>query len=312
MPEWLRSLVLSSSRWKGMRHLVIHDCSGITDKLLERLSATSPLLVTVSIRAAPAVTGRGMRLPALQELMLEGCDVDDAAVAAITSACRALLALTLCGAARLRLLPIRSGSLLTLKLLQCAALEDAGIAAACAGCPALQALYVNECARLEQPSVRSAELRRLHLGECAQLTSATFSSSHWSTPSLTCLTIAHCRQPNLFLDHAGWPPSLLDVTLDRCTALSDEAVGRLGQVCSRLERLVVRSCPRIRAPALEGPCLTELDFGSCEQLSTQAIAAVLPRCPNLARLELAGCDLVHTAELSEDAQVRLLRMSQGK
>lgn len=309
MPKWLRSLVLSSSRLRGVRHLVIHECSGMTDELLERVSASSPLLVTVSIRSAPAITGHGLRLPALQELVLEDCDVDDGAMAAMATDCQSLVSLTLCGAARLRLLPIRSGSLVTLNLMQCEALEDDAIAAACAGCSALQALHVNECSRLEQPSFRSPELRRLHLGECDGLSAATFSPSHWATPSLTCLSITHCRQPDLNLDHAGWPASLRDVTLDHCTALSDQALRRLSQLCARLERLVVRSCPRVRAPELDAPCLTELDFGSCDQLCTQAVAAVLERCPRLARLELAGCDMVHTAELMETARAQLSQIS---
>jgi hypothetical protein len=116
MPRWLRSLVLSSSSMRGVRHLVIHECSGLTDELLERLFASAPLLVSVSIRSAPAVTGHGLRLPALQDLVLQDCDVDDDAVAAAVSDCQSLLSLTLGGAARLRLLPIRSRSLSTLNL----------------------------------------------------------------------------------------------------------------------------------------------------------------------------------------------------
>jgi hypothetical protein len=195
---------------------------------------------------------------------------------------------------------------------QCEALEDGAIAAACAGCSALQALHLNECGRLAAPCVRSAQLRKLHVGECAGLTAATFGPSHWDTPALTCLSIAHCRQPCLDLDQAGWPASLLDVSLDRCTALSDQALQRMVLFCQGLQRLVVRSCPRVQAPQLNSLCLTELDFGSCEQLCTRGVAGVLQGCPRLVRLELSGCDMVHVAELPPDAQAQLLRLCPGE
>lgn len=292
VPRWIISVTLSSSRMGRVEHVTVHECPGTTDALLSRLGGAAHGLLTLRIRSAPAVTGRALRLSRLQELVLEGCDVDDASATALSSGCPALLSLTVRGASRLCDAPISSPSLRRVSLQKCRLLVDATITAICEGCPALQELRAEECPSVVEPAARSLSLRRLEFEECSGLAASALSSSHLSTPALTSLSLAYCRQPGLVLDDAAWPPELQRVKLDGCHALTDHALGRLCSMSVRLEALSARSCPLLRSPHISGASLVEVDLGSCEGLVSDALRDLLDVCPSLSGIDVSGASLV--------------------
>jgi len=301
LPRWVLTLLLSVANPHAVRHLVAHNCSGVTDQLLCRLCAAAPGIETMSLRSATdgGFTGHGVRLAALQQLQLEGSGVDDEAVAQITAGCPALYGLTLVGAPRLCAVPVRSTSIRVVRLQRCERVSDAAIGAICEGCCGLEVLHIDECRALTAPVLHSPTLTRLHLGECSGLENAVLSGACFRLPALSALSVTYCSQPGLTFDDAAWPASLRDIALDGCAALSDAALGRLSRMCSRLERLAARSCQQLQAPLVESISLTEIDFGSCEHLAPSGVAVVLAGCPRLIRLELGGCDQLQSQELSQ-------------
>ena len=111
LPMWMKRLLLSEARLKQVRHVVVSDCTGVTDAQLALLCVGAPQLLSLTASGCREMSADQLRAPHLTALTLINCGVTDAAAGAIGSSCPQLLELALLQCPRLRAPSIASATL---------------------------------------------------------------------------------------------------------------------------------------------------------------------------------------------------------
>jgi hypothetical protein len=249
---------------------VLAGCAGAL-RLLSLVGCTS--LSAAGIEAALRRCPGG--LPALQSLVLGGCDVDDAGVLrAVAAACPALV---------------------SIDLWNCGGVTAVGVAALTAGCARLSSINLRECRNCEGSVLRTSALPPLHtldFGFAGALEDADLQAAlvgpHMQS-SLRCLNVGGpaCRITERSL--AALPPCLAALDLSECASIRRfGALERLGQ----LHSLSLEGCD-VPAEELLRICaacpLTSLNVAEAKQLGDATLVAVVRALPRLLSLELRGC-----------------------
>lgn len=170
LPPWMVRHLLSEARLRQVNHVVVSDCSGVTDEQVCMLCMGAPELRSLTCRSCPALYAQGLRAAHLTALTLVECGITDAAATELGRSCPCLRKLALLQCRELRRPSMASATLATLSLQGSAGLEDEAVAALCAGCPELEELDLSECGALACPHLAGgARLRVLRLEMCGGL-----------------------------------------------------------------------------------------------------------------------------------------------
>ena len=328
LPMWMKRLLLSEARLRQVRHVVVSDCTGVTDAQLALLCVGAPHLVSLTASGCHEMSADQLQAQDLTALTLINCGVTDASASAMGRSCPQLLELALLQCPRLRAPTIASATLTSISLQGCAELLDAAVASLCAGCPRLESLDLSECRALTRPRPSGAELRKLRLEECSGLASGALEALS-ELPGLTALSLAYCRQLGLgeLINEGGgegggegesggdggadwrvpWPPSLRKLDVASCGAWFDDAAAAwLRERCACIEELRLSGCTGLVAPPLGSSSLRSLELVGCDAITADAVHAALRRSPDLRSLDIRGCDTV-----GEDLGANALEVPDG-
>ena len=295
LPLWVARMLLTEKRLRDVKHVVATDCSGITDALVELLCTNAHGLISLRVVNCGSALRCTVDLPAaIEELVLVGVAIDDAAASAICagSRCPALRVLHLKHCTELRSPWLGQSRLADVSLVG-TGVDDAAVQALCFASPELRALDLSECDGLRAPTPSTPGLESLVLEQCTRLSERALHGIGGAV-ALTRLSLSY--SPTALLGAAAdapWPPFLRELRLAGCgAAVDDAAVARLCERCTALETLVLSGCTSLVAPPLRGASLTALELRNCESLTTEALAAALEACPQLRRLDIVGCESV--------------------
>ena len=272
-------------RCRQLETLFLGGCDGLGDGggLGAMLAGCAGALRLLSLVGCTSLSAAGIEaalrrcpggLPALQSLVLGGCDVDDAGVLrAVAAACPALA---------------------SIDLWNCGGVTAVGVAALAAGCARLSSINLRECRNCEGSVLRMSALPPLHtldFGFAGALADADLQAAlaGRQQSSLRCLNVGGpaCRITERSL--AALPPCLAALDLSECACIRRfGALERLGQ----LHSLSLEGCD-VPAEELLRICaacpLTSLNVAEAKQLGDATLVAVVRALPRLLSLELRGC-----------------------
>jgi len=129
-------------------------------------------------------------------------------------------------------------------------------------------------------------------------------------PHLKSLNLAHCTITDGFLIALSrFAPSLTNIRLDGCTALTDSALAFLAEACPQLTDLSVAGChfgdTGLESVARGLPQLTFLNLTDCHRVTGKSMRLIVECCPLIHTLRISGTAIDADA-LMEAASLFLL------
>eukprot|EP00850_Spirogloea_muscicola_P004252 SM000018S03617 [mRNA] locus=s18:309520:313548:+ [translate_table: standard] len=274
-----------------LRALDVSGCPNLSDDTLHDVGTACTGLAHLDASHCPLLSLEGVRLLALVEARLEGCEAIGAeAVEALNhSGALELLCLDRCwllGAVALSL-PV----LASLSLAHCRKLQALTLVV-----PVLTSLALTSCPFLASVSIKSLALQTLALRAQPRLCSLEL-----DCPGLLSANLSECDMlPDAALAtfssnsiaSTGGCPRLLSLLLDACETLQEVKL-----CCSSLRSLSLAGCSSLEALALTCPVLRHLQLEGCDRLAAASLNPVglaelsLGICPHLVTLRLCASSL---------------------
>jgi hypothetical protein len=320
-----------------LEHLNLADCDNLDDStvaaLLHRVAltslsvagldelgaascralATQQRLTQLSVAGCAGICAndwRALKLPALTDLSIAGCAVDDVAITDLSCCSGSLTSLNLRSCNRLTAAGLHAVASylpaltdLNLSKIRADSLTDEALAQIAAGCPRLQRLHAAASDSVGFKAMSAvaclSALRDLCVAGCGSVgNECLLALGSGGCTALECVDLSgcvRCRDSGLRALTAGCPrleslfvmglrglsdvgvrhavrncPSLTSICLMDCTALTDEALMWLGQLAS----------------------LRLLNLGSCAQISSLGLQCLAQGCRLLQSLDLSNCSRV--------------------
>eukprot|EP00850_Spirogloea_muscicola_P002870 SM000011S19048 [mRNA] locus=s11:571186:575936:- [translate_table: standard] len=291
-----------------LRTLNVSGCPNLSDDTLHDVGAACTGLVHLDASHCPLLSLEDVRLPALVEARLEGCEaIGTEAVEALNhSGALELLCLDRCWL--LGTVALSLPMLASLSLAHCRKLQALTLVV-----PVLTSLALTSCPFLASVSIKSLALQTLALRAQPRLCSLEL-----DCPGLLSANLSECDMlPDAALTtfsseshaSAGGCPRLLSLLLDACETLQEvklccsslrslslagcSSLEALALTCPVLRHLQLEGCDRLAAASLDPVGLVELSLGICPHLVTLRLCA-----SSLASLDLKGCGGLRKLELT--------------
>eukprot|EP00899_Mesostigma_viride_P021235 jgi/Mesvir1/29112/Mv18418-RA.1 len=267
---------------KGLKHLSVARCSGVTDGGVLAIAGACQGLESLNVAATQigdaAIQAVAASCPGLQRLVVTNCKrVSDASLVSVAKHCRQLVALSV------------DETLVT----------DAGVTAVAQNCPRLRQLAVGanaSDAAIAQVAAHCPALETLGVANCKRVTDASIKR------------IAECCPRLTRLDAGG-------------AGIRDEGISALATTCPRLRHLdlglgrctvplILRSLAGADAPDTRGGgiavlagCkqLEYLDVSDWQRVTDEGIAEVARGCTRLRHLAVTECKLLTDVGISRVA-----------
>nr|GMD64328.1 F-box/LRR-repeat protein 3-like isoform X2 [Ipomoea batatas] len=241
----------------------------------------------------------------LRLLSLKWCvRVGDLGVGLIAIKCKEIRSLDLSylPITEMCLLPIlQLQHLKELILVGCPGLDDDGLASLKQGSNSLEILNVSCCQNISHVGLSSlsnsiSSLRQLNLSYGSYVTADLAKSlQHFS--QLQSIRLDGCTVTCSGMESiADWVPSLRDLSLCKCTGVTDKNLSCIIQKHGQLQKLDITCCRKITCASIESitescTSLVSLRMESCSLVSKEAFVLIGQRCRSLEDLDITDNDI---------------------
>ncbi|PON73101.1 F-box domain containing protein [Parasponia andersonii] len=271
----LRSIVLSS--------IMVSNCP-----LLQRINITSNSLQKLSLQKQESLTTLALQCQSLQEVDLTDCESLTNSVCDVFSdggGCPMLKSLILANCESLTAVQFSSTSLVSLSLDGCRAITSLELK-----CPHLEKVSLDGCDHLERAQFCPVGLRSLNLGICPKLNVLGIEA-----PNMELLELKGC---GVLSEASINCPLLTSLDASFCSQLKDDCLSATTASCSKIESLILMSCPSIGSDGLYSlSCLQHLIVLDLSYTFLTNLQPVFESCMKLMVLKLQACKYLTDSSL---------------
>ncbi|KAL5559537.1 hypothetical protein UlMin_035748 [Ulmus minor] len=271
----LRSLMLSS--------IMVSNCP-----LLHRINITSNSLQKLSLQKQESLTTLALQCQSLQEVDLTDCESLTNSICDVFSdggGCPMLKSLILANCESLTAVRFSSTSLVSLSLDGCRSVTALELK-----CPYLEKVSLDGCDHLERAKFCPVGLRTLNLGICPKLNVLDIEA-----PNMELLELKGC---GVLSEASINCPLLTSLDASFCSQLKDDCLSATTASCSKIESLILMSCPSVGSDGLYSlSCLSHLTVLDLSYTFLTNLQPVFESCVKLQVLKLQACKYLSDSSL---------------